>query len=664
LVDRQTVLVCGLGRIGLECIKALRGYRVPVRAIDLTPPGEVELDGAAITQGDFRRPEVLQRAGIAQCRSIVLLADDTASNVEGALAARRLNPQVRLVLRGEQQSLHGLLSKQLGNLVVYEPNLMAAPAFAFAALDSHILAHFYIDNQLFQIFEHTIEADDALLGVAVEHTHLPKSQVLLHLPTSSLAEDGPPVSMAFYGWQPGRPMRLDDRVVVLTAGRPRRPVRNERGPEGLLENARWVVHTLHRRMGAGLSRPAKVALWSTGALGALLAASVASFAFGPLQLRVGEAFRVALLLLSGGHLADVFDPFVGFDPGVYWVELVLVVVSTVLTAVLYALLTDRLLTARFLLARRPHPPTRDHVIVAGLGATGERIASVLQRMYRPVVAVDRERVEPHVLPRLSIVHGSATDAQILADANIAHAHGIVAATSDDLQNVEIALLASNLNRNCRVAVRTFDPRFTENVSFLLPDAKVLCVSSLAATAYAAAALGEHVLGLFQLLGEPVLVVEYTIAAHDTLVRHPLWEIAEGYSVVPVLYQGHDGRARVLTPDDTTTRLCSGDRLVVLATPPALEAIERGELRPRDYELHLESLRPYAEPLQVVGILANRLGYSLEQARATLAHLPQTVPLRLYGVHAARTQRLLHANGVQTRLERRDHPTGAVSLALG
>jgi len=664
LADGQTVLVCGLGRIGLECIKALRGYRVPVRAIDLNPPAEVELDGAAITQGDFRRPEILQRAGIAQCRSIVLLADDTASNVEGALAARRLNPQVRLVLRGEQQSLHGLLSKQLGNLVVYEPNLMAAPAFAFAALDSHILAHFYIDNQLFQVFEHTIEEDDALLGVAVEHTHLPKSQVLLHLPTSP-SEEAPPAPMEFYGWQPGRPMRLGDRVVVLTAGRPRRPVRNERGPEGFLENARWMLHTLHRRLGAGLSRPAKVALWGTGALCALLAVSVASFALGPLQLRPSEAFRVALLLLSGGHLADAFDPFIGLDPSVYWLELVLVVVSTVLTAVLYALLTDRLLTARFLLARRPHPPTRDHVIVAGLGTTGERIASVLQRMYRPVVAVDRDRVEPHVLPKLSIVHGSATDAQILADANLGQAHGIVAATADDLQNVEIALLATSLNPDCRVAVRTFDPRFTENVSFLLPDAKVLCVSSLAATAYAAAALGEHVLGLFQLQGEPVLVVEYTIAAHDSLVRHPLWEIAEGYSVVPVLYQGQDGRARVLTPDDTTTRLCSGDRLVVLATPPALEAIERGEMRPRDYELHLETLRPYAEPLQVVGILANRLGYSLEQARATLARLPQTVPLGLYGVHAARTQRLLHANGVQTRLERRDHQQAhSTSLALG
>jgi Trk K+ transport system NAD-binding subunit len=268
------------------------------------------------------------------------------------------------------------------------------------------------------------------------------------------------------------------------------------------------------------------------------------------------------------------------------------------------------------------------------------------------------------LPKLSIVHGNATDAEILADANLAHAHGLVAATADDLQNVEIALLARSLNPNCRVAVRTFDPRFTENVSFLLPEAKVLCVSSLAATAYAAAALGEHVLGLFQLQGEPVLVVEYTIAQDDTLVRHPLWEIAEGYSVVPVLYQAQNGKARVLTPDDTTTRLGPGDRLVVLATPPALEAIERGELRPRDYELCLETLRPYAEPLQVVGILANRLGYSLEQARATLAHLPQTVPLRLYGVHAARTQRLLHANGVQTHLEQLHDRQSSTSHALG
>ena len=152
-------------------------------------------------------------------------------------------------------------------------------------------------------------------------------------------------------------------------------------------------------------------------------------------------------------------------------------------------------------------------------------------------------------------------------------------------------------------------------------------------------------------GRPVLVVEYVVHAGDTLHGRALWEIAEGYSVVPVLFEPRGGKARVPTLDDAVMRLRMGDRLVVLASAGSLEAIERGDLRPREYELMLEGLRPYAEPLQVVGILTQRFGYTLEQARDVLAHLPQPAPQRMYGLYARRTYRLLHANGVVASLRR-------------
>jgi hypothetical protein len=69
--------------------------------------------------------------------------------------------------------------------------------------------------------------------------------------------------------------------------------------------------------------------------------------------------------------------------------------------------------------------------------------------------------------------------------------------------------------------------------------------------------------------------------------------------------------------------------VVLASAASLEAIERGDLRPREYELTLEGLRPYAEPLQVVGLLVQRFGYTLEEARTVLRSLPQLAPQQMY-----------------------------------
>ena len=121
----------------------------------------------------------------------------------------------------------------------------------------------------------------------------------------------------------------------------------------------------------------------------------------------------------------------------------------------------------------------------------------------------------------------------------------------------------------------------------------------------------------------------------------IWPTRDGF----VSFGLRGGKARVPTLDDSVVRLRTGDRLVVLASAASLEAIERGDLRPREYELMLEGLRPYAEPLQVVGILTQRFGYTLEQARDVLAHLPQPAPQRMYGLYARRTYRLLHANGV-------------------
>jgi Trk K+ transport system NAD-binding subunit len=372
------------------------------------------------------------------------------------------------------------------------------------------------------------------------------------------------------------------------------------------------------------------------------------------------------MLMTGGHLADVSTDFQSLPRGVLWSEVLLGIMGTLLTAIVYALLTDRLLTARFnLLARRTRAPVSGHVIIAGLGATGERVASLLEQLDRPALGIEDAQPGQHTPERLPVIRGSATQASTLQEAHLENAHGLVAVTSNELQNVQIALKVATLNPRCRLAVRIFDPRLADNVSSVLPDARILCITQLAATAYAAAALGEHVLNLFQVLGRPVLVVEYLVNEGDTLNGRALWEIGEGYAVVPVLFEPAGGKARVPTLDDSIITLEVGDRLIVLASSASLEAIERGDLRPREYELMLEGLRPYAEPLQVVGLLVQRFGYTLEEARTVLRSMPQLAPQRMYGLYARRTYRLLRANGVMASLRRvsAQDPVGVVE-ALG
>jgi Trk K+ transport system NAD-binding subunit len=646
--SEQAVMVCGLGRLGQQCVKALAGYRVPVYGVDLQLPSGVAEDFARITLGDFRDPETLRRAGLTQCRSIVLLASDTAANIEGAFAARRVHPGIRVVVRGEQQVWQELLDQRLGNLVVYEPNRLAAPALAFAVLDEHVLAHFYVDDQLFQVTEHRVQEGERWVGSPIETTQMPGRQILVHIPANATVQREP----EFYGWHPEQRIAVGDRLLILTRTWPAASDPSKQIRASWLETARVMWRDFERHRKEGWSRAAKLSVIGLGVMAVLVLLTVVSFTASAPHLPVMESLRLALMLLTGGHLADVVVAFDKLPRGVQWAEVLLTIMGTLLTAVVYALLTDRLLTARFnLLAPRPRPPARGHVIIAGVGATGERIAALLEQLSRPAVGIEAEPLSPHAPAHLPVIRGTPTAAANLREAHLETAHGLVAATSDELQNLQIALLTASINPRCRLAVRIFDPRLSENLSSVLPDARILCITTLAATAYAAAALGEHVISLFQMLGRPVLVVEYVVGDSDTLNGRALWEIAEGYSVVPVLFEPRGGKARAPTLDDSVVRLRRGDRLVVLASAGSLEAIERGDLRPREYELMLEGLRSYAEPLQVVGILTQRFGYSLEQARDVLAHLPQPAPQRMYGLYARRTYRLLHANGVIASLRR-------------
>src|SRR5262249_51715217 len=151
-------------------------------------------------------------------------------------------------------------------------------------------------------------------------------------------------------------------------------------------------------------------------------------------------------------------------------------------------------------------------------------------------AVESTKLEEHALSELPVVPGSGTDRTALDAAGCATARGVLAATHDDWLNFEVALLARTLNPKCALVIRTNDRRFSRNVAGVLPGLDVVCVPVVAAKAFAAAAMGQNVLDLFQFEGRTIFVVEHFVAKGDGLDGRHLSEIAEGFSVMPVLYQ--------------------------------------------------------------------------------------------------------------------------------
>jgi len=108
---------------------------------------------------------------------------------------------------------------------------------------------------------------------------------------------------------------------------------------------------------------------------------------------------------------------------------------------------------------------------------------------------------------------------LIADANyldslralsVDRARAVVAATSDDLANLEAALAARELNPDARVITRLFDQDLAERAQEQLHITQCQSVSALATPAFVAAALGEGVLSIIERRRRLWLLAEATI----------------------------------------------------------------------------------------------------------------------------------------------------------
>ena len=98
---------------------------------------------------------------------------------------------------------------------------------------------------------------------------------------------------------------------------------------------------------------------------------------------------------------------------------------------------------------------KDHYIICGFGRIGEIIARQLKERGIPVVIIENK---PENLSRLEesgyyVVAGDATREEVLQEAGIERARGLVAVVSSDADNVYIVLTARSLNPDLYIVAR-------------------------------------------------------------------------------------------------------------------------------------------------------------------------------------------------------------------
>jgi Trk K+ transport system NAD-binding subunit len=162
------VILCGLGRLGLRTLQQLLHLGEQVAILEKNPQcpnlAYARKHGVPVLIGHSREEGIFNDLNITRAKSIILATNDDLANLEMALDARKLNPEIRVVLRMFDQELAAKLRESLDMELTFSTSELAAPLFATSSCDRSIANSFYVNGQVLVIANLTINPDSQLIG--------------------------------------------------------------------------------------------------------------------------------------------------------------------------------------------------------------------------------------------------------------------------------------------------------------------------------------------------------------------------------------------------------------------------------------------------------------------------------------------------------------------
>ena len=474
---KPRIIVCGLGRTGYKIFGLLRHQGAAVVGIHDQPLlGEEE----HIIIGDLRSASTLLTAGIEKAHTLVVASDDDALNLAILTQARVLNPRIRIINRLFNSGLGDRLDQTLPDHVSLSVSALAAPVFAFAALGNQAIGQLRLFNQTWPIYEEVIHENHPWLGRRLSDLWDERSRMLIYyLPVKGRM---PLVSAVVEG----RQLQAGDRLIIGTQPN----VRSRR--KSWLRKLLKVLTNLRQ-----FHNHAQSVIVVAFTLVLMIFAATLTYVCVNHKVSIIQAlyFSVGMVTGAGGEEQVIENT----PDSIKLFTAVMMLVGAGVIGIFYALINDFVLGARFKqFWDAARVPTRHHYIVCGMGGIGVQIINQLHCHGHEVVAIERDLnnrflkiVRAQGIP---VIQGDASLSAMLSAANVQTAEALIAVTSDDTANLQIALSAKSIAPKLPVVVRNQDPQFSRMVQQVFEFEAVLCPAELATPAFAAAALGGRILG--------------------------------------------------------------------------------------------------------------------------------------------------------------------------
>ena len=473
------VVLCGLNELGYRTLEELVRLGEEVVVVARSPSGELvhgaEELGATLLSGSYRDPAVLRAADVARARAMVVTEDDDVGNLHAALVAQELNPLLRIRLRMFNQEVGRRAEELFHDCQVFDSAALAVPAFVSAALLQDWQQQVRVDGRTLVVRRAAAADPGVLLALARVH----------HDGAVDLFPEG------------------DGELLCLAEdpdpGGTTHHERSRRHHPGRLATA-WTA-----LLGADVRLRAM-----TVVVLALTITGVAIFwAFSGLGLDLIDAIYFTVTIITTTGFGDI--NLREAPPALQLYGVALMLSGTAALAILFALITDALVSARLARVLGASIPRglHDHVVVCGLGNIGYRMVEQLHELGVPLVTAELQENNRYLpaVRRLGIpvLVADIRLTDTLRTLHVERARSVVVVTSSDIVNLETALNVRTLNPDVRVVQRLFDPDLAARVERAFGIDVSRSPSALAAPSFAAAAAGEHVLTTIA-VGAAVLAV--------------------------------------------------------------------------------------------------------------------------------------------------------------
>jgi Trk K+ transport system NAD-binding subunit len=208
----------------------------------------------------------------------------------------------------------------------------------------------------------------------------------------------------------------------------------------------------------------------------------------------------------------------------------------------------------------------NHVILCGIGRLGFSVLLELTKMGKDVVVIDCAEhafgVGEVRRMGLPLIIGDARSEQSLVDAGIHKAHAVIAATDDDMGNLEIALDARTLRPGIRVVMRMFDERIAQKIARSFDIKLIFSPGAIAAPSFAAATIDRTLVNSFYIDDKQLQTVKLLIGPASHLIGKSLG-IVRGDRQLCILSHRRFNQGAVLFPPEETL-VEQNDKITVLA----------------------------------------------------------------------------------------------------